>query len=203
MSFFIAVCTLSAFSHASQKYLRMAVQAYQERMYPLSIEQLDKFYGSGETENRDYARLLHALNLIKLHDCAGAEDALKRLIDGFPESQFLKDGMLSLILLYLKEGEINSSVATYETYRRKFGVNNEVERQIASEIFRKGVILFNSGKGREGKEYFTKLTESIGALKDYFDQLTAQRLTMTQQSISKAREMEEEEVVSEDELIMI
>ena len=53
------------------------------------------------------------------------------------------------------------------------------------------------------KEYFTKLTESIGVLKDYFDKLASQRLTMTQQSISKAREMEDEEVVSEDELIMI
>lgn len=53
------------------------------------------------------------------------------------------------------------------------------------------------------REYFQKLTESIGDLKEYFDELSSQRLTMTQKAIEKAREMESEAIVLEDELIMI
>jgi CRP-like cAMP-binding protein len=53
------------------------------------------------------------------------------------------------------------------------------------------------------KEYFQKLTESIGDLKDYFDKLTEARLTMTEKAIRKAKELEEEAIVLEDEMIMI
>ena len=53
------------------------------------------------------------------------------------------------------------------------------------------------------KEYFQKLTESIGDLREYFDELSARRLTMTEKAIQKARELDEEAIVLEDELIMI
>ncbi len=53
------------------------------------------------------------------------------------------------------------------------------------------------------KEYFQKLTESIGDLKDYFDRLTEERLTMTEKAIRKAKELEDEAIVLEDEMIMI
>lgn len=53
------------------------------------------------------------------------------------------------------------------------------------------------------KEYFQKLTEAIGNLKDYFAQLSEQRLSMTQEALKRARAMEDAQVALEDELIMI
>jgi len=53
------------------------------------------------------------------------------------------------------------------------------------------------------KEYFQKLVESIPHLKEYFAKLSEERLTMAEKVVARAREMEEQSIIQEDELIII
>lgn len=155
----------------SVDYLKMAIVAHQQGFYSLSNQQIKKYIEENPSgENLDYAYLLYSSNLIKLGNYNQAIEKLKILIEKFPKSEYLKDAYTYLILSYLKIDDIKSSLENYSLYKKKWGVDNFIENQIAGKIFEKGYKYYLKRKYKEGKKFFNLIVENI---KDgYFKKLS-------------------------------
>lgn len=150
------------FAYTGSDYLEMSVKAHQEGFYSLSNQQLEKFFEvSPEHTNADYAYLLFASNLIKLKNFEEAEKKLKSLLEKYPDSSFIKDGLKYLILVYLATENYRSSVSEYEKFRKTFGTDEKLASQITQKMYYKAVSFFNSGKIPESQEIFTILNTAF------------------------------------------
>jgi len=148
------ISEISLLSYTGADYLKMAIKAYQNGLYSLSIRQIEKFFKNPEKQYIDYAYLLYSASLIKLNRLDEAEEKLINLMEKYPDSKYLKESFEYLFYIYIKKGKIEKLLNLYKDYSKKFGRNIDIESDISQIIAKKGISLFNSGNINRSKKLF-------------------------------------------------
>ncbi|MCK9265801.1 tetratricopeptide repeat protein [bacterium] len=157
------VGTLSSYPAEVQRdYLKMAFEAHTKKMYNLSNLQLEKHIKENPNlPDLDYAFLLYAVNYIQLNQYNEAITKLTFLKTHYPNSPYLKNTFTYLILAYLKTQEINSAVLSYRDYKKKFGTDTFVEKQVEEILLQSAILFFNKGETSHSLEFFNLFLEEF------------------------------------------
>lgn len=146
------------------KNLRIAFEAHKRGLYGLSNSRLETHIRQNPgSPGLDYAYLLYSANYIQLQEYDSAIEKLEFLKQNYSESPFLKDGLAYLALAYLKTGNMESSVSAYREYKKKFGENEFVEKQVEEALIKTAVTLFNGDRLNESRRLFNLFTKEFPA----------------------------------------
>ncbi len=111
-----------------------AIVAFNEGLYELSIEFLNKYFQNEESQKNDYALFLYAIDLLKLEKFQESLSKFEEFTKRFPDSTYKKDVWKYTITLQIF---LNMPYDAWQTYLRGipvFGKVTEIEKNLGQAL---------------------------------------------------------------------
>lgn len=111
-----------------------AIVAFNEELYELSIEFLDKYFQKPESQKNDYALFLYAINLLKLEKFKEALSKFEEFGRRFPDSAYKKDVWKYTINLQILLNMPYDAWQTYISGIPVFGRFPEIDKSLGKVL---------------------------------------------------------------------
>jgi len=145
---------LWAIGETEKDYLKLAITSSQNGYYELSNKYLEEYIASKKEDFLDLVYLIYGYNLLNLEKYPDAIKKFEIIIERFPLSPYIKNSYQFIITSYLKINDISSSLNYYREYKKKFGKEEEIEKQIGKILLEKGISFFKNKSFTEAKNEF-------------------------------------------------
>lgn len=122
-----------------------AAVAFNEGLYELSIEFLNKYFTQPEAEKNDYALFLYGINLLKLKKYQESLTKFEQLLKKFPNSTYNKEVRKYIIIIQMF---LNMPFEAWENYRNEIaagGRDPEIEKNLGYMLLNEMGKLLQSG----------------------------------------------------------
>ncbi|MGC9065495.1 MAG: tetratricopeptide repeat protein [Candidatus Ratteibacteria bacterium] len=107
-----------------------AVVAFNESLYEISIEFLDKYFSSPEAKKNDYALFLYGINLLKLKKYKESLVKFEQFKNDFPDSPHMKDVWKYTINLQMLLNMPTEAWKTYSLGIANYGRQTDIEKNL-------------------------------------------------------------------------
>ncbi|MCM8815340.1 MAG: tetratricopeptide repeat protein [Candidatus Omnitrophica bacterium] len=136
-----------------------AVIAYNEELYEISLEFLDKYFGKPESTKNQYAFFLYAINLLKLKRYDKSLERFEEFTKIFPDSKYNVDVWKYRVTLKIL---LNMPFEAWETYREgllPYGRELEIENNIGYMLLNETGKAIASGEIAKAKNILNEMEQ--------------------------------------------
>ncbi|HOL35492.1 MAG TPA: tetratricopeptide repeat protein, partial [bacterium] len=142
-------------------FFTCAVIAFNESLYEISIEFLDKYFGNPESKKNDYALFLYGINLLKLKKYEESLAKFEQFKKDFPDSPYMKDAWKYTINLQML---LNMPAEAWKTYSQgiaNYGRQTDIEKNLGYMLLDEVGRLIQSNNDESAKTILQQMEQVL------------------------------------------